>query len=74
MSDPSDSTRSGDSVPLSPEFVDFCAKVRNNDSSILPAPGNFVRICHLSEKEDIELADALLENEKEYLWMQPRVD
>jgi hypothetical protein len=49
-------------LPLSPEFLDLCAKVRNNDPSILPVPGNFLRIRHLIEKEDIEPADALLEN------------
>jgi hypothetical protein len=42
----------------------LCVKVRNNDPSILPELGNGkpFKIHHLSEKEDIELADALLEN------------
>jgi Leucine-rich repeat (LRR) protein len=43
-------------------FIDFCAKVRSNDPSILPEPGEPFRICCLIEKEDMELADALLEN------------
>jgi Ran GTPase-activating protein (RanGAP) involved in mRNA processing and transport len=49
---------------LSSTFLDFCVKVRNNDPSILPELGNGkpFNIRHLSEKEDIELADALLEN------------
>jgi Ran GTPase-activating protein (RanGAP) involved in mRNA processing and transport len=47
---------------LSSTFLEFCAKVRSNDTSILPAPGNPLRIRHLSEKEHIELADAFLEN------------
>jgi Leucine-rich repeat (LRR) protein len=49
---------------LSSQFLNFCVKVRNNDTSILPELGNGkpFNIRHLSEKEDIELADALLEN------------
>jgi Ran GTPase-activating protein (RanGAP) involved in mRNA processing and transport len=47
---------------LSSSFLEFCAKLRNNNSSILPEVGQPLRICHLTEKEDIELADALLEN------------
>jgi hypothetical protein len=47
---------------LSSTFLDFCGKVRGNDPSILPEPGNPLRIRNLSEKEDMELADALLEN------------
>jgi Ran GTPase-activating protein (RanGAP) involved in mRNA processing and transport len=47
---------------LSSTFLDFCIKVRNNDPSILPQPGWPLRIRHISEKECIELADALLEN------------
>jgi hypothetical protein len=45
-------------------FLEFCAQVRNNDPSILPEPGKpfKIRQRHLSEKEDIELADAVLEN------------
>jgi Leucine-rich repeat (LRR) protein len=56
MSDPNDSTT------LSSIFLEFCAKVRNSDPSILPAPGEPFTIRDLSEKEDMELADALLEN------------
>jgi hypothetical protein len=59
MSDPNASTSSADGVPLSSEFLEFCAKVRKNDPSILPAPANFLRIRHMSEKEDIELAEML---------------
>jgi hypothetical protein len=47
---------------LSSTFLEFCAKVRNDDTSVLPEPGRPFKIRHLSEKEDIELADALLEN------------
>jgi Leucine-rich repeat (LRR) protein len=47
---------------LSSSFLDFCAKVRNNDPSILPAPGESFKIRRLCEREGIELADALLEN------------
>jgi Ran GTPase-activating protein (RanGAP) involved in mRNA processing and transport len=44
-------------------FLEFCAKVRNNDPSILPAVGMPLKIREdLSEREDIELASALLEN------------
>jgi hypothetical protein len=43
-------------------FLEFCAKVRNNDPSILPEPGQPLRIRRLSQKAGIELADALLEN------------
>jgi hypothetical protein len=43
-------------------FLDFCVNVRNNNPSILPELGEPFRICRLSEKEDVELADALLEN------------
>jgi hypothetical protein len=58
MSDLNDSasTDNGDS------FVEFCAKVRNNDPSILPRVGEPFKIRHLSENEHIELADALLKN------------
>jgi hypothetical protein len=64
MSDPNDSTSTGDgdSVPLSSIFLEFCAKVRNNDPSILPEPGDPLRIRHLAENEQLELADALLES------------
>jgi Ran GTPase-activating protein (RanGAP) involved in mRNA processing and transport len=62
MSDPNDSTGTGDGVPLSSTFLEFCAKVRNNDCSIPPEPGQPFRVRYLSEKEDMELADALLKN------------
>jgi hypothetical protein len=49
---------------LSSAFLEFCVKVRNNDPSVLPdlAYDGPLSIRRLSEKEDIELADALLEN------------
>jgi Leucine-rich repeat (LRR) protein len=47
---------------LSSVFLEFCAKVRTNDPSILPEPGQPFQIRLLSEKEVIELADALLVN------------
>jgi Ran GTPase-activating protein (RanGAP) involved in mRNA processing and transport len=60
MSDPNDSTGT---VSHYPNFLEFCTKVRNNDPSILPKPGDPLIIRdQLSEKERIELADALLEN------------
>jgi Ran GTPase-activating protein 1 len=66
MSDPNDSTSqvrsNGDGVSLSSSFLEFCAKVRNNDPSILPEAGKPFAIRDLSEREGIELADALLEN------------
>jgi hypothetical protein len=62
MSDPNDSTSIDDDDFLSPNYLEFCAKVLNNDPSILPEPGEPLRICRLNEKEDIELAAALLEN------------
>jgi Ran GTPase-activating protein (RanGAP) involved in mRNA processing and transport len=66
MSDPNDSTSISTvdvgRALLSPKFLDFCDKVRNNDRSILPEPGQPFGIGDLSEREDIELADALLEN------------
>jgi Leucine-rich repeat (LRR) protein len=62
MSGPNDSTSTGDAVPLSSTFLEFCAKVRGNDRSILPELGKPFRIRDLSEKEVIELADALQEN------------
>jgi hypothetical protein len=62
MSDLNDSTSSGDGVSLSSVFLEICVKVRKNDPSILPEPGEPLRILHLTEKEDTELADALLEN------------
>jgi hypothetical protein len=55
----------GDAL-LSSTFLEFCAKVRNNDPSILPdlcrEHGRHFDISRLSENEDIELADALMEN------------
>jgi Leucine-rich repeat (LRR) protein len=68
MSDSNDSTLlstiNDGRASLSSTFLDFCVKVRNNDTSILPEFGNGkpFNIRHLSEKEDMELADALLEN------------
>jgi hypothetical protein len=62
MSDPNDSTSTGHGLPFSSAFLEFCAKVRNNDLSILPEPGEPLQIRQLSEKEGLELADALLEN------------
>jgi hypothetical protein len=47
---------------LSSSFLEFCAKVRTNDPSILPEAGRPFKIRRLSENEGIELADALLEN------------
>jgi hypothetical protein len=47
---------------LSSTFLEFCAKVRNNDPSILSEFGKPFNIRHLSEREGLELADALLEN------------
>jgi hypothetical protein len=61
MSDPNDFT-STSGVPLSSTFLEFCAKVRRNDPSVLPEPGEPLRIGPLRENEDMELADALLEN------------
>jgi hypothetical protein len=43
-------------------FVEFCAKVRNVDSSILPEFGKPFKIRRTCEEEDIALAVALLEN------------
>jgi hypothetical protein len=67
MSDPNDSTsqattNTGDGVPLSSTFLEFCAKVRDDDPSILPDLGNSFQIQQLSEREYMELADALLHN------------
>jgi hypothetical protein len=66
MSDPNDSTLTGTSndgkALLSSAFLEFCAKVRTNDPSILPEPGQPFMIRQSSQKELIELADALLEN------------
>jgi hypothetical protein len=62
MSDPNDSASTIDGVPLSSTFLEFCAKVRNDDPSILPELGKPFKIRDLSEREYMELADALLEN------------
>jgi hypothetical protein len=69
MSDPNHSTRTGDGVPLSSTILDFCAKVRNNYPSLLPGLGRPSRIgqpsnhsLRISERDHMELADALLEN------------
>jgi hypothetical protein len=62
MSDPNDSASTGNDAPLSSEFLEFCAKVRKDDPSILPDLGKPFKIRHVSEKHDIELTDALLEN------------
>jgi hypothetical protein len=68
MSDLNESTSTSDDDTFLPGFLEFCGMVRKNDPSILPAPGHFLCIRHLSEKEDVELADALLENDGvEYL-------
>jgi Ran GTPase-activating protein (RanGAP) involved in mRNA processing and transport len=53
---------SDDIALLSSAFLEFCNKVRTDDPSILPEPDQPLRIRRLSEKEDIELADAFLEN------------
>jgi hypothetical protein len=64
MSNPNYSTSTDDGVPRLTKFQEFCAKVRNSHPSILPDLGEPLRIGHrrLTEKEDIELADALLQN------------
>jgi hypothetical protein len=47
---------------LSSTFLEFCDKVRKNDPSILPefGKGEPFKIRRMCEREDIELADALL--------------
>jgi hypothetical protein len=47
---------------FSSKFLEFCAKMRKNDPSIMPEAGKPFKIPHLTEKEATELADALLEN------------
>jgi Ran GTPase-activating protein (RanGAP) involved in mRNA processing and transport len=47
---------------LSSIFLEFCAKVRNNDPSVLPDCGRPFKIHPMCEREGMELADALLEN------------
>jgi hypothetical protein len=73
LSDPNEFTSTGDdgTALLSSTFLDFCIKVRNNDPSILPDCGRAFVIRNLSEEEDMELADALLENKSvTYLELQ----
>ena len=48
---------------LTSKFLDFCVKVRNNDPSILPELGKSFKFRELSEEKDIELSNALLENQ-----------
>jgi Ran GTPase-activating protein (RanGAP) involved in mRNA processing and transport len=68
MSDLIDSTTStidDGRALLSSTFLEFCAKVRKNDPSILPELGKPLGIRDLSEREGregMEFADALLEN------------
>jgi hypothetical protein len=67
MTDPEGSTLvpgaiDDDRALLSSTFLYFCVKVRNNDPSIMPEPGQPFAIRDLREREYIELADALLEN------------
>jgi hypothetical protein len=62
MSDSYNSTSISDGVSLSSRVLEFCGKVRNNDLSILPRDGEPFKIHRLSDKEGMELADALLEN------------
>jgi hypothetical protein len=50
------------SALLSSTFLEFCAQVRNNDSSILPEPGEPFKIFLLRDQEVMELGDALLKN------------
>jgi Ran GTPase-activating protein (RanGAP) involved in mRNA processing and transport len=47
---------------LSSTFLEFCAKVRNNDPSILPEFGKPFKIRRMHERKGMEVADALLEN------------
>jgi hypothetical protein len=66
MSDPNESMSTGNDgtrALLSSSFLEFCAKVRHSDPSILPKSGAPLVIrTDWSEKEHMELADALLEN------------
>jgi Ran GTPase-activating protein (RanGAP) involved in mRNA processing and transport len=55
-------TINDDKPSFSLTFLEFCDKVRKDDPSFLPESGQPLRIRQLSEKEDMELADALLEN------------
>jgi Ran GTPase-activating protein (RanGAP) involved in mRNA processing and transport len=47
---------------LSSTFLEFCVNVRKDDPSVLPQFGKPFMIRRLSEREHMELADALLEN------------
>jgi hypothetical protein len=47
---------------LSSTCLEFCSKVRNQDPSVMPELGKPFNVCDLSEREYMELADALLEN------------
>jgi hypothetical protein len=60
--DPTTSSTGNGVSPLSSSFLEFCAKVRRNDPSILPEPSKPFKIDHMSEREGLELVDALLEN------------
>ncbi len=63
MSHPNDSTITGNGDSVSSPFPKYCDKVRNSDPSILPEVGKPLKMfSSLNEKENIELADALLEN------------
>jgi hypothetical protein len=62
MSDPNDSTSAGACAPFLSTFLDFCAKMRKDDPSILPEDGEPCKIRSICEREGIELSDALLEN------------
>jgi hypothetical protein len=56
-------TIDNDEALFSSKFLEFCAKVRKDDPSILPEVGEHFRMNSLlSEKNVIKLADALLEN------------
>jgi hypothetical protein len=56
------STNDDGTALLSSSILDFCGNVRKNDPSILPEVGRPFQIRLLSEREGIELSDALLEN------------
>jgi Ran GTPase-activating protein (RanGAP) involved in mRNA processing and transport len=62
MSDPNGSTSTSNGAQLSFTFLEFCAKVRSNDLTILPEPGQPLRIADLGERESIALSQALLGN------------
>jgi Ran GTPase-activating protein (RanGAP) involved in mRNA processing and transport len=67
MSDSDDSTETSTSTSTSAidaTFLEFCANVRNSDLTIMPEPGQPFKIDRRSDKEDLELADALLENNR----------